>query len=512
MNKPFIRNRKMRYGSITAVLTVLVVAVTVLSNAVVTSLVERYGWYGNMNTTGMFDVTEDCYDFLEDVFATATEGGREAEVEILFCDLPAHFEDEPTQSQLYHTALSLQERFPQHVKVQCYDILSNPNTVRDYASTTDPHTGELIPIALETTSVILVSEGYHRAYTLAEFFSFKENSADLLWAYNGERKLAAGIMRAVTPNRPTACLTNNHGEVYFDYEILYLLDDAGYNVTYLDLYQGQIPADCSLIVSYNPTADLVEDRLSAVSEIEVLEEFLSHKGNAFWVFMGNASPALPNYERFLDGWGADFAYHTSNGNAHRYMVQDTSQTLTSDGYTIYGEHTATGADAPQVADRYAIFKNATAIRPAAGYQNLGNGRYQKGNRELMALYTGGENAVAWANGQAVSEADSAILMSVTRQTLDEGSSYVCVIASAELATEKLLQSAVYGNADVLCSVLEYQGREHTPRTLIPKPYEQTEISTVTTRQMLIWTLTLTLTPAVLVTAVALVVLIRRRRA
>jgi hypothetical protein len=44
------------------------------------------------------------------------------------------------------------------------------------------------------------------------------------------------------------------------------------------------------------------------------------------------------------------------------------------------------------------------------------------------------------------------------------------------------------------------------------PFEYYDISTVTTTQMLAWTLTLTLIPAVTVGTVALVVLLRRRRA
>ena len=136
-------------------------------------------------------------------------------------------------------------------------------------------------------------------------------------------------------------------------------------------------------------------------------------------------------------WGADFSYHTSGENQYRYMVQDTSQSLTSDGYTIYGE-LSSGEKASQIfadLNRTAIFKNATAITPAQGFVNNGNGSYTKGNRVMHSLYTGSENAVSWANGNAVDDGSKAILMSWTQQDTEGGKSYVGVASSVEFATE-----------------------------------------------------------------------------
>ena len=58
MKKSFIRNRKMRYGGITVVLTVLVITVTVLTNAVFGVLSDRYQWYSPMISEGSYEVTE----------------------------------------------------------------------------------------------------------------------------------------------------------------------------------------------------------------------------------------------------------------------------------------------------------------------------------------------------------------------------------------------------------------------------------------------------------------------
>jgi hypothetical protein len=127
------------------------------------------------------------------------------------------------------------------------------------------------------------------------------------------------------------------------------------------------------------------------------------------------------------------------------------------------------------------------------------------------LYRSSENSLHWANGQAV-EGGSRILMSLTEQKNAAGSSYVGVVSSVNFATRDYLQSAVYDNGDVLLSLFEEIGGRTAPVGLTIKPFASYDISTVTTAQMLRWTIVLALIPAVTTLAVAAVVLIKRRRA
>ena len=140
MRKHFIRDRKVRYGGITAVLTVLVVTVAVLANAVFGTLATRYFWYTYMTPEETYEVTEGCYALLGEV----REAYPDSEVEIIFCDLAENLTVEPTQRYLYETALSLAARYPDFIKVTCHDIWTNPNTVRAYNTTLYPLTGDTV--------------------------------------------------------------------------------------------------------------------------------------------------------------------------------------------------------------------------------------------------------------------------------------------------------------------------------------------------------------------------------
>lgn len=518
MKKRLIRNKKARYATVAATLTVMVILVAVLANAVLSSLVERYELYTSLTPTVAFDVTEDCYSLLESTFdARRKADGTLPEIEILFCDLEDSVKAEGSENYyLYYTARSLADRF-ENIKLKFYDIYINPTPVKDYTVSLNPLTGEEIVTKLNSTNVIIVSEGYHRVYRWTDFYVFADDTSTEPWAYSGERKLSSALMHAIDEEPRIACLLNNHGEVSYDYELLTILDDAGYTVVYIDLYRDPIPATCDLIISYNPNTDLVSDDLSQISEKEILDQFLAQDGHSFLLFLENGTPHMPNFESYIKEWGieTEYAKNATTNVSHRYTVQDTTASLTSDGYTIYG-YAANGENSRflNAANEYVVFGNATALAVTGeGYAAQQNGTYvsMDGKRTLYPLYRSGEKTLHWANGQVV-DGGPCILMSLTEQKNTNGSSYVGVVSSVNFATRTYLQSAVYDNGDVLLTLFDEIGGRTAPTGLTIKPFASYDISTVTTAQMLRWTIALAAIPAVTVLAVAAVVLIRRRRA
>jgi hypothetical protein len=516
MKKSFIRTRKMRYGGITVVLTVLVIAVTVLANAVFGTLANRYLWFSDMNPDYPFDISDTCYALLDNFFAKEDVQGKK--VEIIFCEVEENIPNEMTLRFLHANATALEQRYPQYLSVKCHDIWNNPMPLRKYTTVTDAYTGETTDILLSSSNVIVTCGDYFRVYSMEEFFVFEDGDSSKVWAYNGERKLAAAMMRALDSSPRIACMTNNHGEAFFDNELLFLLDDAGYSLAHVDLTVDTIPENCDLIVSYNPATDLLDDDVAVTSETAILEEFLSKEGNTFLVFLGNSAAALPNYEAFLASWGVATSYHTDaeGGSSFRYMVRDTEHSLTSDGYTIYGAPVLTGHSAELLRgmeEERVVFKNATALEAAQGYLNNEDGSYRsvKHDRVMYSVYEGGAGATSWANGSMVSN-KKPILMTLTEQKNAGGTSYVGVISSVDFAKEDMMQSAVYGNSELLLQLASVTGGAYVPQGLMLKPFASSDITTMTTAEMVRWTVLLSVIPAVVVTTAGVVVLVKRRRA
>ena len=517
MKKQLIRNKKVRYATVAAVLSVMVIFVAVLSNVVVSSVVERYELYTPLTPTMAFDVTEDCYTVLESKLeAHRRQDGTLPKIQIWFCNLEDAVKDEGSENYyLYYTANALAERFD-NIEIKYHDIYLNPAPVKPYTISIHPLTGEELVTTLNSSSVIVVCEDYHRVYKWTDFYVFADDTSTEPWAYSGERKLSSALMHAIDDDPRIACLLTNHGEVSYDYELLTILDDAGYTVVYIDLYRDPIPATCDVIISYNPNTDLVADSLSEISETDILNEFLAKDGHSFFVFLEKGTPNMPNFESFMKDWGIETKYskNETTNVAHRYTVQDPSGSLTSDGYTIYGYATDEGSRFTNPDNEYVIFGNSTALAVAdMGYLAQSNGTYvnARGDRTVYPLYRSSKNTVHWANGKEV-DAGSCILMSLTEQKNETGSSYVGVVSSVNFATSAYLQSAVYDNGDVLLTLFEEIGNREAPIGLTIKPFASYQISTVTTAQMLRWTIALTVIPATVVLVVAAVVLTKRRRA
>lgn len=515
MKKRFIRNKKVRYATVAAVLTAMVILVAVLVNVVVSSLVERYALYTSLTPTLAFDVTEDCYTVLEENFnAHKSANGMLPDIEILFCDLEDSVKAEGHENYyLYYTARALAERF-ENIKLKFYDIYIDPTPVKPYTVSIHPLTGEELVTQLNSSSVIVVCNNYHRVYKWTDFYVFADDTSVEPWAYSGERKLSSALMHAIDDDPRIACLLTNHGEIAYDYELLTILDDAGYTVVYMDLYKDPIPATCDVIISYNPNTDLVSDDLSDISEKEILDAFLAQDGHSFFLFLENGTPHMPNFESYIKEWGieTEYAKNTTTGVSHRYMVQDTSGSLTSDGYTIYGH--AEDSRFVDPANEYVVFGNATALSVTGeGYTAREDGTYvsMNGERTFYPLYRSSDKTLHWANGQVV-DGGSCILMSLTEQQNAAGTSHVGVVSSVNFGTREYLQSAVYDNGDVLLTLFEEIGERSSPVGLTIKPFASYDISTITTAQMLRWTVTLALIPAITSLAVAVIVLVRRRRA
>ncbi len=530
MKRKLVRNKKMRYAGVSVALTVLVVVVAVLLNVLATSVTQRYSLYTSMVGKTAFDVTENCYDLLDTAFENAKkETGKTPKVTILFCDTEENVKaNDSTNFYLYRTAKQLEARFDA-LEVEFIDVFANPKPIENYMTTTNPLTGEAIDVTIYADSVIVISEDYHRVYGATDFFVY-DRTLTQAWGYAGEKKLASAIMSALSQKERIACLLNNHGEVFYDYDLVTLLDEAGYSVGYIDLYKDEIPENCELLISFNPSTDLVTTaEMSEKSEVDILEDFLSEDGNAFLVFFANNTPALPNFERYLKEWGVKSDYaKNSNGVSYRYTVQDPGNSLTSDNTTVYGvadERVAArygnliGAD-----HEFVIFRGATSFSVSnEGYLDNKDGTYrnQSGTRVMYPLYRTSEGAEAWVGGRRVA-GGGAILASVTEQTNETGgSSYVGAFSSVQFATTQYLRSAVYHNTDVLLRLIgnfaatEENGERVpylTTEGIAVKPFLVQDISTVTTAQILTWTLVLALVPAVAFSAAGVVILVRRRRA
>ncbi len=461
---------------------------------------------------------------------------EDVKVRILFCnDRDAVYEN-TAHRYVLETAEDLERAFPDIIKVEFVNIWTNPGAVQKYKGTALSN--------IYSTNVIIESGTEFRVYSLTKFFLFNDAQYTDAWSYNGEKVFATAILAVVKAESPIACVTINHGEAFADTELFSLLEDAGFVVQALDLATEEIPEDCRLMIVSNPSSDfLIKDGVSDISEIAKLDSWLN-EFNSLVVFMSPDGPVLPNFEEYLEEWGIEYARYTNSetGEVFSEVVKDTTQSLTADGMTVIGEYVTTGLGGAIHTDMRTvsypakvIFKNVMPIKYADNYSVVtnepdaeeGDEIYRYGNywsngisRSIYDVFTSSEHAVTVANGEQVAAASSADpfkLMTITRETqmtTNDDADYSNVIAcgSIDFISAEMLQSLVYGNSEILTSSLRQIARETIVVDLAHKPFDVTDIESLTTAEANRYTVVLSVIPALAALVLGVYVVVRRKYA
>ncbi len=569
-------SKKLRYGGVSAALTALIIVAVMIVNVGFSALSARYSWYADMTPDKLYTITDDCMELLrngDEVFdsespikmvdkiraenkaANAAAGLSEgdagyldenASIKIIFCDYKDNVRDNATQRYVHDSAEEIAIEFPDHIELEYIDIARNPSAVSKYKVSS---TSYIYP-----TDVIIEFGTEYRICDISSFYRANEGESTP-WAYDGERKLAGAILAVTRAESPVACITVNHGESE-NTALKTTLEDAGYKVRDLDLATEEIPEDCRLVVVFDPNSDFkVNDGISEIDEIKKLDEFLD-KTNSLMVFMSPDSPVLHNFEEYLTEWG--IAFDRTPDNDYPYLIKDSSQAISFDGYTLIGDYFERGLGGAFTEDmrkvavpKNVIFPRAMSISYSDKYTLT---HYQSDNDELEEQYaalTGGtiedtesfeyakfnsstisrdiydmfvstREAEAYVNGNrhATAKDNPFKLMTVSmehRITQDanyvdytEENSYVIACGSTEFASEELLYSSSYGNGDLLLSACRAIGREPVPVGISLKPFADTTIDNITSSEATQYTVVLTVIPLVVAMISGAVVLIRRK--
>ncbi len=519
MKLPFLHSRRMRYGSMTVSLTITLVAVLVLFNLIFSALANYYGWYVDMTRNKVYSISDLCHSMIDDMF-DQIEGkiGKEPKIEILFCEDPEKYAVGEAGYYIYETVKELDEKYDQ-IDTDWFDCLIYPTRAKELGVTSPKNV--VLKLSDETIKALGATDKdaiTSRVFVQQDFFVFQTGDTSSPTGYDGERIFATTLSALLFSDRPLAVLTSNHEELPFDNKLFLLLSKAGFNFMALDLYYKDIPENCELLITFNPNKDFVTtDGVSSTDEIKKVEEYLA-KGGDMMVFLSASSPELPALEGLLADWGVSIGrtYDARTDHSYSAVVKDDSASLTADGFTIFGEYVTKGEGA-KVTDRlrkddhvpHVVFRDAAVLLPSEGFTASGDYTYTAGTRTRSDVFVGSSSAKAWANGSALKGYDDPLsLMTMTKDSSTGAQVMVC--SSTEFADESLLQSAVFGNDDVMLCVMEQMGIEHLLIGLRYKPFDTTTISSITTSQMLSWTLWLSITPAVLILAVATFVLVRRK--
>lgn len=542
--------------------TVAVIAAVLALNVLFSFVADRFMWqvdstvtkYTSRPEVSMYTPTDEFMEVVRDYaipMVREMNARREANgeepitINVKFCSERDKVYAVDKLRLVQYTALALQKEFPDAVKVEYLNIEKNPSQVQKYKATSSSNI---------YAHQIIFEFGTEYRVCSYDYFYLK-NDAGEQWAYNGEQKIASLLMALTRAESPIAAFITNHGEAMENCESLRnLVHRAGFDVVTIDLSRDEIPADCRLLISYDPKADFLGLGNPAFvegdqSEIDKLDKFLD-QAYSFMLFVDADTPELPVLEEYMEEWGITVGRaENAEGELDNLLIRDQQSKLDKDGYIPMAEYVTAGGGASITEDMRkvaypakVVFPNAVAITMSDSYKKTHvvpddtNGvteaytygsYYRNGvSRYFHNVFKTSSSAAVEAFGKQYQVATDLnrfnfMTLSIESRTVMETNylstqepSYVAVFGSTDFASDTVLDSAAYGNADVLTATLRHMGREVMPADLEFKAFKIFEVDTdvrpVNMGTEVLNTALMTLLPIALCTIIGVVIGVKRK--
>ncbi len=565
-NGPEIRRRSRR--AVGAAITASVIALVTVFNILFSFVADHFMWqvdetvtrYTTREGVSMYTPTEEFLTWMREKIIPMVDklndervaaGEEPHTINIKFCMERDKVYAQDKLRMLQYSVLALQKEFPEQVKVSYINIEENPSAVQQYKATSASR--------VYAHQIIFEFGTEYRVCSYDFFFLKSDESATDHWAYNGEQKITSLLLALTRAISPIAGFITNHGE-NLDRCTAFrtLVERSGYTVIDIDLSKDEIPADCRLLISYDPETDFLglgNDAYTGTeedeSEIDKLDAFLD-KCYSFMLFIDKDTPELPVLEEYLEEWGITVSRgKLSDGTVENYTVRDEVKKLDKDGYTPIADYVTTGYGASLMSAMQkvaypakVVFPNATAITMADGYREtfveadetegteaFSYGSYYRNgvSRYFYDIFLSSIDATAEVGGvpyETVQKLDpnsrfklmTLSLESRNRQETNYLStndpSYVAVFASTDFASDIILNSASYGNADALSATLRTMGHEVEPADLEFKAFKKYHVDTNAykpdTGDMITVTVVMTLLPILICIIAGVVISVNRK--
>ena len=507
--------------ALNGIITAAVIAAVLAVNVLFSFIADRFMWQADATVTkytsrpdvSMYTPTEEFLGVVRDYAIPmvekmneerAAEGLEPITINVKFCTERDKVYEADKLRMIQYSVLALQKEFPDAVKVEYLNIEKNPSQVQKYKATSSTN--------IYSHQIIFEFGTEYRVCSYDYFFLTRDASSTEHWAYNGEQKIASLLMALTRAESPVAGFITNHGEALDACRSLRtLVERAGFDVVDIDLSKDEIPADCRLLISYDPSTDFLGLGNPAFvegdeSEIDKLDKFLD-KAYSFMLFVDTETPELPVLEEYMEEWGIAIARaENAEGEPDNLVIRDQTQKLDKDGYTPLAEYVTAGGGASITEDMRkvaypakVVFPNAVAINMSESYRKTHvvpddtNGvteAYVYGSyfrngisRYFHDVFRSSANATLEAFGKQYQVATDLqrfnyMTLSIESRSVKETNylstqepSYVAVFGSTEFASDTILDSAAYGNADVLTATLRHMGREVMPADLEFKAFK-----------------------------------------
>ncbi|MDR2909028.1 MAG: GldG family protein [Oscillospiraceae bacterium] len=433
--KSFLGGRAFRQGSLSALLSILFIAVVVALNVAVSALSERYNLRLDLSLGQAFVLSDQSEEFLK---------GLTEEVSIHVLVPEQNLAASGDYFLQANEVIKQYERLSEYVTVSYVDLTRDLGFARNYPE-----------YQLDSSTVLLESGGRTATLSVYDLFNIESDSSSggyYVASSQAEQAMTGAMMSLTMPHPPTISFLSGFGEGGAG-ELSALLSQNRYTIAEDNLLTGDINPDATLVVISEPVRDYSPEAL------EKLDAYL-YNGGAYGrhllYFAGLSQPATPNLNDFLADWGI----LVEEGGVYQ---TDPSYLVVDSAYWSVAEY------ADEVFSEHVAASQLYTVVPEA--------------RPLTLLDSGGEKSVLLEFGEGACVDDlsegftpeastrwgpiPAMILSKKTGYAEDEFSCVAVCGSARMMDAYLMQSPYVGNAEYLLNLAgELLAREEI--TIAPK--------------------------------------------
>ena len=317
--KPF-NKKKLKYGSVAVIITVVFIAVVVFVNLIAEILTDKKNLKLDLTAQKYYEVSQDTIDYIKDV-------KKDVVIDVMY--QKENFEKSSYMKMVLETLNKYQQN-SDHIEVEFHDIVSEPDVINKYS---DVYSGTIQQgsIVVACGDRVKVISSIDDLFTI-DTSSYYQTGSSTITGYKGEQELTSAVMSVTDANpKKAAFITGYNGSsIYHSYNsnavnsLYNLMNKNGYEISQIDILNDDLsPDDYDIVVLPAPVNDLTTDCISK------LDDFLYNGGklDRNMIYIADIFQyKTPNIDDFLEIWGievGDSVVYESNADKNQKVTIST---------------------------------------------------------------------------------------------------------------------------------------------------------------------------------------------
>jgi hypothetical protein len=281
--------RNLRYGFVSVCITLAVIAVIVLFNAVLTALFKKYPLDIDLTEDRIFEISDKTIDFL---------AALDQDVDIYVLNTESSFIT-GSPAEYFIQANEVIRKYAQYsprVRLEYVDLIRNP----DFPSRFPGADAGI-------SDILIVSGGRSRKLSPRDLFNIQTSYyRSVISSSKAEQAVTSALLGVTSKKSSLAAVISGHGELDAGAFTELLKMNVWETVT-VNTITEPIPPEADLLILAAPDRDL------SVEELSGIDRFLEGGNNRIFFYLSSLSqpgrsnqpdqPSFPNLDAFLAEWG-----------------------------------------------------------------------------------------------------------------------------------------------------------------------------------------------------------------